>query len=142
MLTKKSNSESRLDNFRKCLGLSGDSSEDLLQELYSSLMKRTLENPGEYITLVKHKFLPFIKNKIKISPRPLLACIAASGVPVNNIKKIQARLERISEKDWEALHLQSETSLLDIEETGFGNGADYSPRISEMLGSGRMTQFR
>ena len=138
MLTKKSNSESLLDNFRKCLGLSADSSEDLLQGLYSSLMTRTLENPRYYITLVKHKFLPFIKNKIKIAPSPLLACIAASGVPVNNIKKIQVRLERISEKDWEAFYLQSGASIMDI----YSGGADYSPRISEMLGSGRLTQFR
>ena len=142
MLTKKSNSGSLLDNFRKCLGLSADSLEDLLQELYSSLMKRTLENPGEYITLVKHKFLPFIKNKVNLSP--LLACITASGVPVNNIKKIQVRLQRISEKDWEAFYLQSGASVMDIEQTGdiSGDSADYSPRISELLGSGRMTQFR
>ena len=140
MLTKKSNSESLLDNFRKCLGLSADSSEDLLQELYSSLMTRTLENPKEYIALVKHKFLPFIKNKIKIAPSPLLACIAASGVPVNNIKKIQVRLLKISEKDWEVFYLQSGASLMDIEQ--IRGGADYSPRISEMLRSGRLTQFR
>ena len=138
MLTKKSNSESLLDNFRKCLGLSADSSEDLLQELYSSLMTRTLEDPEYYVTLIKHKFLPFIKNKV--NPSPLLACIAASGVPVNNIKKIQVRLEMISEKDWETLYLQSGASLLDIEQIGLY--ADYSPRIPEMLRSGRLTQFR
>ena len=141
MLTKKSNSESLLDNFRKCLGLSVDSSEDLLQELYSSLMTRTLEDPEYYVALSKHKFLPFIKNKIKVNPSPLLACIAASGVPVNNIKKIQARLLRISEKDWEAFYLQSGASLMDIEQTEHYD-ADYSPRISEMLRSGRLTQFR
>ena len=140
MLTKKSNSESLLDNFRKCLGLSADSLEDLLQELYSSFMTRTLKIPEYYIALIKHKFLPFIKNKV--NPSPLLACIAASGVPVNNIKKIQVRLERISEKDWEAFYLQSGASLMDIEQTGLGGGAEYSPRISEMLGSGRLTKFR
>ena len=137
MLTKKSNSESLLDNFRKCLGLSADSSEDLLQELYSSLMTRTLEDPEEYVALVQQKFLPFIKNKIKISPRPLLACIAASGVPVNNIKKIQVRMEEISEKDWEAFYLQSGASL--IFQTEY---CKYSPRIYEMMRSGRLTQFR
>ena len=139
IMTRKSNSESLLDNFRKCLGLSADSSEDLLQELYSSLMTRTLENPEYYIALVKHKFLPFIKNKL--NPSPLLACIAASGVPVNNIKKIQARLEVISVKDWEAFYLQSGASRLIIEQTGY-YGADYSPRISGMIRSGRLTQFR
>ena len=118
MLTKKSNSESLLDNFRKCLGLSADSSEDLLQELYSSLMTRTLEDPKEYVALVKHKSLPFIKNKIKMAPSPLLACIAASGVPVNNIKKIQVRMKEISEKDWETFYLQSGASVLDIEQGG------------------------
>ena len=141
MLTKKSNSESLLDNFRKCLGLSADSSEDLLQELYSSLMTRTLENPEYYIALVKNKFLPFIKNKV--NPSPLLACIAASGVPVNNIKKIKTRLMHISERDWETFHLQSGASLMDIEQTyKYSGGVDYSPRISEMMRSGRLTQFR
>ena len=99
-------------------------------------MTRTLDSIW-YIALVKHKFLPFIKNKV--NPSPLLACIAASGVPVNNIKKIQARLREISEKDWEAFYLQSGASLMDIEQT---DDADYSPRISEMMQSGRMTQFR
>ena len=135
MLTKKSNSESLLDNFRKCLGLSADSSEDLLQELYSSLMTRTLENPEYNIALVKHKFPPFIKNKV--NPSPLLECIAASGVPVNNIKKIQVRMEEISEKDWEAFYLQSGASL--IFQTEY---CKYSPRIYEMMRSGRLTQFR
>ena len=135
MLTKKSNSESLLDNFRKCLGLSADSLEDLLQELYSSFMTRTLKIPEYYIALIKHKFLPFIKNKV--NPSPLLECIAASGVPVNNIKKIQVRLKKISEKVWEAFYLQSGASLM-VETIG----CDYSPRISEMLGSGRLTQFR
>ena len=110
--------------------------EELQQKVYKEVMRR--QDNAEYYLI-----LTLLDNtEIKIAPSPLLACIAASGVPVNNIKKIQARLERISEKDWEALHLQSETSLLDIEETGFGNGADYSPRISEMLGSGRLTKFR
>ena len=135
MLTKKSNSESLLDNFRECLGLSGDSSEDFLQEFYSSLMTRTLEDPEEYVALVKHKFLPFIKNKV--NPSPLLECIAASGVPVNNIKKIQVRMEEISEKDWEAFYLQSGASL--IFQTEY---CKYSPRIYEMMRSGRLTQFR
>ena len=73
MLTKKSKRESLLDNFHKCLGLSTDPSEDLLlQELYSSLMTRTLENPEYYLALVKHKFVPFIKHNV--NPSPLLAC--------------------------------------------------------------------
>ena len=141
MLTKKSKRESLLDNFHKCLGLSTDPSEDLLlQELYSSLMTRTLENPEYYLALVKHKFVPFIKHNV--NPSPLLACIAVSGVPVNNIKKIQARLFRISAKDWEALYLQSGASIMDIEQTSTVGDAEYSPRISEMLRSGRLTQFR
>ena len=112
--------------------------EELQQKVYKEVMRR--QDNAEYYLI-----LTLLDNtEIKISPRPLLACIAASGVPVNNIKKIQVRLEKISEKDWDALYLQSGASVLDIVQTGryYGNGADYSPRISEMLGSGRLTKFR
>ena len=139
MLTRKSNSESLLENFRNCLGLSADSSEDLMQQLYSSLMTRNLKDPKYYIALVKHKFLPLLKNKIKINPSPLLESITASGVPLNNIKKIQASLDKISEKDWEAFYIQTLTGTelqVGVDET------DYSPRIYEMLQSSRLTQFR
>ena len=140
MLTRKSNSKSLLENFRNCLGLSADSSEDLMQQLYSSLMTRNLKNPKEYIALIKHKFLPLLKNKIKINPSPLLESITASGVPLNNMKKIQARLFEISEKDWEAFHIQTLTgTVLQVQVTG---SAYYSPRIYEMLQSSRLTQFR
>ena len=145
MLTRKSNSESLLENFRNCLGLSGDSSEDLMQQLYSSLMTRTLKDPEYYILLVKQKFLPLLKNKIKINPSPLLESITASGVPLNNIKKIQASLDKISEKDWEAFYIQTLTGTeLQVEVTGIGitSGASYSPRIYEMFQSSRLTKFR
>ena len=139
MLTRKSNSESLLENFRNCLGLSADSSEDLMQQLYSSLMTRNLKDPRYYIALVKHKFLPLLKNKI--DPRPFLDCITASGVvPLNNIKKIQDRLEWISEKNWEAFHIQTLTGT--VLQVQVGRYANYSPRIYEMLQSSRLTQFR
>ena len=141
MLIRKSTSESLLENFRNCFGLSGDSSDDLMQQLYSSLMTRNLKDPEYHIALVKHKFLPLLKSKIKINPNPLLDCITASGVPLNNIKKIQARLNKISEKDWEALHIQTLTGTVLQVQAGL-LGADYSPRIYEMLQSSRLTQFR
>lgn len=143
MLTRKSNSESLLENFRNCLGLSADSSEDLMQQLYSSLMTRNLKRPDDYIALVKHKFLPLPKNKIKIDPRPFLNCISASGVPLYNIKKVQASLKEISEKDWEAFHIQTLTgTVLQVQVIGYLSNAEYSPRINEMLQSSRLTQFR
>ena len=142
MLTRKSNSESLLENFRNCLGLSGDLSEDLMQQLYSSLMTRNLKDPIHYIALVKHKFLPLPKNKIKIDPRPFLNCISASGVPLNNIKKIQARLEWITEKEWEAFNKQTLTGTELQVQVGYYPGSEYSPRIYEMLQSSRLTLFR
>ena len=140
MLTRKCNSESLLENFRNCLGLSGDSSEDLMQQLYSSLMTRNLKDPRYYIALVKHKFLPLLKDKI--DPRPFLDCITASGVPLNNIKKIQARLNEISEKDWEPFYIQTLTGTVLQVQVCLHGSAHYSPRIYEMLQSSRLTQFR
>ena len=142
MLARKSKSESLLENFRNSLGLSGDSSEDLMQQLYSSLMTRNLKDPEYYILLVKHKFLPLPKNKIKIDPRPFLNCIFASGVPLNNIKEIQVRLMVISEKVWEAFFIQTLTGTVLQVHVGDYGSADYSPRIYEMLQSSRLTQFR
>ena len=111
--------------------------EELQQKVYKEVMRRQVGNEDEDVLT-----LTLLDNtEIKIAPSPLLACIAASGVPVNNIKKIQARLLRISEKDWEAFYLQSGASLMDIEQSGLV-WSDYSPRISEMLGSGRLNQFR
>ena len=140
MLARKSNSESLLENFRNCLGLSGDSSEDLMQQLYSSLMTRNLKDPDDYIVFFKHTFLPFFNTEIKIDPRPLLDCITASGVSLKNIKKIQARLYETSEKDWEAFNIQTLTgTVLQVQSE---HEANYSPRIYEMLQSSRLTQFR
>ena len=140
MLTRKSNSESLLENFRNCLGLSADSSEDLMQQLYSSLMTRNLEDPKYYVALVKRTFLPFLLSKIKINPRsPLLDCMTASGVPLNNIKKIQASLDKISEKDWEAFYIQTLNGTVLQVEVDY---SAYSPRIYEMLQSSRLTQLR
>ena len=127
MLIRKSTSESLLENFRNCFGLSGDSSEDLMQQLYSSLMTRNLKDPKYYIALVKHKFLPLLKNKI--NPSPFLDCITASGVPLINIKKIQAKLLWTSDHDqvWEAFNIQ--TLVGTVLQVQVGLYADYSPRI-------------
>ena len=97
-------------------------------------MTRNLKDPEHCIALV----FSYLKNKIKINPSPLLESITASGVPLNNIKEIQASLESISEKDWEAFHIQTLTgTVLQVDAN-----ADYSPRIYEMLQSSRLTQFR
>ena len=111
--------------------------EELQQKVYKEVMRR--QDNAEYYLI-----LTLLDNtEIKIASTPLLACVTASDASVNNIKNIKARLERISEKDWEAFYLQSGASLMDIDVIGFySGGADYSPRISEMMRSGRMTKFR
>ena len=80
--------------------------------------------------------------QIKINSRLLLDCITASGVPLNNIKEIQARLMMIIEKYWEAFHIQTLTGTVLQVQVGGWPGACYSPRIYEMLQSSRLTKFR
>ena len=110
--------------------------EELQQKVYKEVMRRQDEDTRNVLILTL-----LDNTEIKIASTPLLACFTASDVSVNNIKNIKARLERISEKDWEAFYLQSGASRLIIEQTGY-YGADYSPRISGMMRSGRLTLFR
>ena len=113
------------------------SGEELQQRVYNAVLRRTIDEEDEDYVLT----LTLLNNtEIKIDPSPLLDCITASGVPLNNIKEIQARLYKISEKEWEAFHIQTLTgTVLQVEVI---EHADYSPRIYEMLQSSRLTQFR
>ena len=112
------------------------SGEELQQRVYNAVLRRTIEDRYNYLTLT------LLNNtEIKMDQSPLLDCISASGVPLNNIKEIQARLYSITEKDWEAFYIQTLTGTELQVEAGF-LGAFYSPRIYEMLQSSRLTQFR
>ena len=123
------------------------SGEELQQPVYNAVLRRPIEDENEEISQHLSVFgqnsltLTLLNNtEIKIDSRLLMKCITASGVPLNNIKKIQARLDEISEKDWEAFHIQTLTGT--VLQVQVGYEADYSPRIYEMLQSSRLTQFR
>ena len=117
------------------------SGEELQQRVYNAVLRRPIEI-DEYNVLT----LTLLNNtEIKIHPRPFLNWVSASGVPLNNIKEIQARLNVITEKDWEAFNIQTLTGTVlqvqVVQVIGLGSAA-YSPRIYEMLQSSRLTQFR
>ena len=120
------------------------SGEELQQQVYNAVLRRTIKR------YISHKddvlTLTLLNNtEIKIDPSSLLDCITASGVPLNNIKKIQARLMGITEKDWEGFYVQTLTgTLLQVEVHKFisPSRAGYSPLIHKMLQSSRLTQFR
>ena len=130
-----------LRNFlRNVLEMKSEESEELQQRVYNAVLRRTIKR---YIYKDDVLTLTLLNNtEIKIDSRPLLDCISASGVPLNNIKEIQARLDnsKISEKDWEAFYIQTLTGT--VLQVQVKYHADYSPRIYEMLQSSRLTQFR
>ena len=122
------------------------SEEGLQQKVFNAVMRRS---GSEY----KHDLtLTLIDNtEIDVDDDLLVPCIIASGVPVNNVKSIEVNTQEISEKDWEAYYLQSQTGTLidiahhfemDYEMNNVAYAkAEYSPRIYEMLQSDRL-QFR
>ena len=119
------------------------SGEELQQRVYNAVLRKSIENNYNYHDVPT---LTLLNNtEIKTDPSPLLDCISASGVPLNNIKEIQASLNRIREKDWEAFNIQTLTgTLLQVEVHKFitPSRAGYSPLIHKMLQSSRLTQFR
>ena len=111
------------------------SDKEVQQQVYNAVLRRPIEDKYNDLTLTL-----FNNNEIKINPSPFLDSITASGVPLNSVKEIQVRLDKISGKDWEAFNIQTLTgTLLQVQVSG---SADYSPRIYEMLQSSRLTQFR
>ena len=108
-----------LQNFLRYV-LETKSGEELQQRVYNAVLRRTTEDEKNTLTLLNN-------TEIKIHPRPLLNCISASGFPLNNIKEIQARQTLITENDWEAFNIQTNTrTVLQVQ---VGLYADYSPRI-------------
>ena len=127
-----------LQNFLRHV-LKMKSGEELQQRVYNAVLIKPIENEYNVLTLTRLN-----NTEIKTNPSLLLDCISASGVPLNNIKKIQARLYYISEKDWEAFNIQTLTGTALQVQVGGGvfSRVSYSPRIYEMLQSSRLTEFR
>ena len=117
------------------------SGEELQQRVYDAVLRKSIEYNYNYYDVPA---LTLLNNtEIKTDPSPLLHCISASGVPLNNINEIQASLNRIREKDWEAFNIQTLTgSVLQVQVVGRYCNVAYSPRIYEMLQSSRLTSFR
>ena len=130
-----------LQNFLRHV-LETKSEEELQQKVYNAVMRRSYGSLT--LTLLDN-------NRIGVDNALLVACIIVSGVPVNNVKSIEVNTQEISEKDWEAYYLQSQTGTLidiahhfemDYEMNNVAYAkAEYSPRIYEMLQSDRL-QFR
>ena len=135
------------------------SGEELQQQLYSAVLARQMDgddddDDDDVLTLTTHD-----NTEVKVEAEPLLSCLRASGLPVNNIKTVRAEMSQmsgISESQWDSLYVQAEQgSDTELEVTvrgyfdyyGYGvcvdeGWVDYSPRISEMLRSARLTKFR
>ena len=127
------------------------SGEELQQQLYSAVLARQKDGDGDVLTLTTHD-----NTEFQVEPEPLLSCLRASGLPVNNIKTVRAELKKISDAEWDSLYVQAgQGSDTELEVTvrgyfdyyGYGvcvdeGWVDYSPRISEMLRSARLTKFR
>ena len=122
------------------------SGEELQQQLYTAVMTRQMDGDdddddgADVLTLTTHD-----NTEVQVDPEPLLSCLRASGLPVNNIKTVRAELDEISESQWDSLYVQtgqgSDTEL-EVTVTDYYPGASFSPRISEMLQSARLTKFR
>ena len=98
-----------------------------------------VRDPENVITLVEKRWL--INTKITTDAEHLLSCLRASGLPVNNIKTLKAKLKKISETQWDSLYVQTGQGS-DTELEVNGEVVYFSPRISEMLQSARLTKFR
>ena len=98
-----------------------------------------VRDPENVITLVEKRWL--INTKITTDAEPLLSCLRACGLPVNNIKTLKAKLRKIPEAEWDRLCVQTgqgSDTKLEVK----GEEVYFSPRISEMLRSVRLTKFR
>ena len=103
------------------------------------------DDGAEVLTLTTHD-----NTEVQVEAEPLLSCLRASGLPVNNIKTVRAEMSQmsgISESQWDSLYVQtgqgSDTELeVTVKSTMLYTAASFSPRISEMLQSARLTKFR
>ena len=119
-----------------------EASQGLQQQVYAAVLSRVVRDPENVITLVEKRWL--INTKITADAEPLLSCLRASGLPVNNIKTVRAEMSQmsgISESQWDSLYVQTGQGS-DTELEVKGKVVYFSPRISEMLQSARLTKFR
>lgn len=83
------------------------SGQELQQRVYNAVLRKPIEDEDNVLTLTL-----FNNTEIKIGSSPFLNCFSASGVPLNNIKKIQAGQLTISEKNWDAFNIQTLTGTV------------------------------
>ena len=100
-------------------------------------MTRQRDVYRDVLTLANHN------TEVQVDAEPLLSCLRASGLPVTNIKTVRAELGGISESQWDSLYVQTgQGSDTELEVKGVVGVVSFSPRISEMLRSARLTKFR
>ena len=127
-------------NFRDFISLE-NKLEDLQQELYKCVLAKA-STDTDYITLVRKGFLPFVKTKTRVEPDFLLPCVLASGVPVRDVKRIKARVPRVTTSDWESLDiLTREGAVIQKIHCRF-SGVVYSPTIHELIQQGKLLKLR
>ena len=114
------------------------SPDDLQQQVYSAVLSMSRSSrDGDGIITVRNK--QFFKSVVKVTKYPFLQCLGASGIPMRQIKHMKAKCEEVTEEDWEAFYIQTESgTILDIKCVH----AAYSPRILEMLQSHTLRNFR
>ena len=104
-------------------------------------MARARQKDAYVLTLTTHD-----NTEVQVDAEPLLSCLRASGLPVNNIKTVRAEMSKmsgISEAEWDSLYVQTgQGSDTELEVKGVVGVVSFSPRISEMLRSARLTKFR
>ena len=112
------------------------SGEELQQQLYSAVLARQKDGDRDVLTLFTHD-----NTELHVDPEPLLSCLRACGLPVNNIKTLKAKLRKIPEAEWDRLCVQTgqgSDTKLEVK----GEVVCFSPQISEMVRSVRLTKFR
>ena len=130
----KKNPSKLLENFRRHVL---NSSENVEQQVYSALMSRPSVYEDNVITAT------LLNNtEVKLDTEPFLSCVRASGVPIKEVKLIEATMEEITAEDWESFYIMSVPGGTHLEILRPYYGAYYSPRILEMLQSYKLRKFR
>ena len=130
-------SSSLLGNFRVFLSLK-KKLEDLQQEFYHCILARPSTDSDNCITLVRKSLFPFF-NKTKVGADFLLPCVHASGVPVDDIETIKARLWTVTTSDWESFNILTTRGAVIQEILGW---AHYSPVIHQLIEQKKLLKLR
>ena len=135
-LLRPQSSNRLLKNFRGFLSLK-NKPETLQQDLYHCILAKQLNYFHiNFINLGRKS------TEAKVDPDLLLPCVRASGVPVKDIKTIEAKrwFRFITTSDWESFHILTKKGAV-IQEIET-DGADYSPVIKEMIKQGKLLKLR